>query len=139
MAAVVSLPSAQPGPARADVCTPGLPCPILSPPSAPSAPPAPAPEGPPRAPAPRPIKHPITHGPGHDVRRCVSNREFHGAKIGTPRSDLERRWEVVGLGKIRIFAIVGRAWVYPHCYPGRTLYGVLYRNGEMYGKVWVRG
>jgi hypothetical protein len=68
---------------------------------------------------------------GSDQRPCVSRREFRGAKRWD-RTEIERRWEVKGLGKRLEVAVVGIAMVYPRC--GYTTdeawYGVAYSDGH---------
>lgn len=97
-------------------------------------PPAPIPNGPPREPAPHPFTHPEGElGPGHDVRPCVSVREYRGAKGGWTRAETEGRWEVTGLGRPRIFPIVGQALAYPACGfdKDQALCGAVYKDGML--------
>lgn len=141
LAAVVAMGALAVSPvAAADepTCADGV-CPIPGSAGVPTSAPSLIPDGPPRQPV-EGMRHPTAPpGPGHDVRPCVSLREFRGAKDGTTKRALEQRWEVVGKGRLRDLIVVGRVWVYPRCGvpTDRGFFAVAYTNGRVAGKVAV--
>lgn len=97
--------------------------------------PPPVPDNPPRAPAVQPFGHAVFVPPpmGQDHRPCVSLREYRGAKYGWTRLETERRWEVVGKGRLSDFPAFGLAVAYPACgyTKDQALYGVVYKHDEL--------
>lgn len=85
------------------------------------------------------LASPATATPGDpeaDTQPCVSQREWHGL-YEQVRPELEKRWEVEGLGidVILPFGLVSELTVYPRCgYSMDTAwYGITYKQR---GKNW---
>lgn len=86
---------------------------------------------------------PIGKANADDVRPCVSTVEANGYHHQQTKSDLEKRWEVKGLGEVYVIPGFGDVTLYPRCgevkrYPDR-FYGLVYkyRDGVWWGVVLV--
>lgn len=63
-----------------------------------------------------------------DRRRCVSEREFNSVTDHEFKKDLEKRWEVSGLGKTHVIYL-GNVVFYPRCGAVRHFPDVAYGVG----------